>query len=156
MRTHPTNLRGELDDATVAYVLDMGRPFEDLRHVAAQLAGVLFLIAAGSKRATLQHTVLELAGASFERAMEGIKSVAVPARAAHHHSHLREAARLLGATLASCNRNGMLAADMDLIFSSLSEAWDQLSAAAAALPGFEIVAFGQACCAEHVRLARLN
>jgi hypothetical protein len=151
MRIHPASLSSELDDTTVSYVQNVGPPFEDLRQVAAQLAGILLLAAAGSKFATPQHPVLGLADASYERAMDSIRSAAVPQRAAHHHFHLMKSGRLIGNALASCKSNGVLATDQDLILSSLREAWDQLRMAAGALPGFEIVAFDRACCAEHVR-----
>jgi hypothetical protein len=154
MRTFPINPGSELDVTTVSYLLDMRSPFEDLRQVAAQLAGILLLAAAGSRLATLQHPMFGVASASYERAMDSIQSVTVPQRARHHHHHLMKSARLIGNALASCKSNIALTTDLDLILSSLREAWDQLKLAAAALPGFEIVAFDQACCAEHVRIAR--
>jgi len=153
MPTHPADLYGELDKTTVTYVLDMGRPFEDLRQVAAQLAGVLLLAAARSKFATPQHPVLGIASVSFERAMESIQSATVPARAQHHHVHMLKSARLIGDALASCKSTGALSAELDFLLSILREAWDELRSAAAALPGFEVVAFDRACCAEHVRLS---
>jgi hypothetical protein len=153
MRTYPVNPGSELDAPAVSYVLDMGPPFEDLRQVAAQLAGILLLAAAGSKLATPRHPLFEVANASYERAMDSIRSVTVPQRAKHHHHHLLESARLIGNAIASCRTNGALAVDLDLMLSSLREAWDQLRLAAAALPGFEIVAFDRACCVEHIRMA---
>lgn len=153
MRTYPVNPGSELDATTVSYVLDMGPPFEDLRQVAAQLAGILLLAAAGSKLATSRHPLFGVANASYERAMDSIRSVTVPQRAKHHHHHLMKSAGLIGNAMASCRTNGALAVDLDLMLLSLREAWDQLRLATAALPGFEIVAFDRACCAEHVRMA---
>lgn len=153
MRAYPVNLSRELDEPTVTYVLDMGIPFEDLRRVAAQLSGMLLLAAAGSKYATPQHPVFGMAHASVERAMESIQSVTVTARAEHHHFHMLKSLRLIRSALVSCTSNGALAADLDLILSVLKDAWDHLRLAAAALPGFEVIAFDRACCAEHIRMA---
>lgn len=153
MQAYPVNSSCELDEATITYVLDMGVPFESLRRAAALLSGMLLLAAAGSKYATPQHPILEMAHASLERAMESIQSVTVPARAAHHHFHMLKSARLIGNALASCKLNGALATDLDLVLSILREAWDDLRSAAAALPGFEIIAFDRACCAEHIRIS---
>lgn len=153
MRAHPVNPASELDATTVSYVLDMGPPFEDLRRVAAQLAGILLLATAGSKLATPRNPLFGAASASYERAMDSIRSVTVPQRAKHHHHHLMKSAGLIGNAMASCRTSGALAVDLDLVLSLLREAWDQLRLAAAALPGFEIVAFDRACCAEHARMA---
>lgn len=154
MQTFQIKPGSELDVTTVSYVLDMRLPFEDLRQVAAQLAGILLLAAAGSKLATLKHPMFGVASTSYERAMDSIRSVTVPQRARHHHHHLMKSARLIGNALTFCRSSGALKADLDLILSSLREAWNQLKLAAAALPGFEIVAFDQACCAEHAQIAR--
>ena len=40
-----------VDDATAAYIVENQKCFEDLKQVAAQLAGLLVLAAAGSKEA---------------------------------------------------------------------------------------------------------
>ena len=50
--------REKIDDETVAYILKAQKYFEDLRQVAAQLAGLLALAAAGGKSATPDHPML--------------------------------------------------------------------------------------------------
>ena len=47
-----------LDDRTTAYILETRRPFEDLRQVASQLAGLLVLAASGAKSAAPDHPML--------------------------------------------------------------------------------------------------
>src|SRR5436190_8174674 len=44
-----------IDDRTASYVIEVHPHFEDLRHAAAQLAGVLVLAASGSKEASPHH-----------------------------------------------------------------------------------------------------
>ena len=49
------NAQANIDNETVAYILVARKHFEDLRQVAAQLAGLLVLAAAGGKSATPDH-----------------------------------------------------------------------------------------------------
>jgi hypothetical protein len=60
----------ELDDATAAYVLETGKAFEDLRQVAAELAGLLVLEAAGARSELPQHPMLGAAEELFRGAAE--------------------------------------------------------------------------------------
>ncbi|ANW00140.1 hypothetical protein LMTR13_08040 [Bradyrhizobium icense] len=143
----------ELDDVVVSYGLGMASPFEDLRQVATQLAGVLLLATAGSRAAAWGHPMLRLAEDMHQGAMERIRSATVPRGAAHHHYHLVKAGSLIGDALRSCKAARVLAADVDPALSSLRDGWEQLRLTAAALPGFEVIAFDRACCAEHVRMA---
>ena len=140
----------EMAEAVAVYGLEMAPPFEDLRLVATQLAGVLLLVAAGSRAAAWGHPALHLAEDTYQLAMERIRVATVPRAAAHHHHHLVKAGGLIGDALSSCRSARLLASDIDPALSSLKEGWEQLRWTAAALPGFEIVAFDRACCAEHV------
>lgn len=141
------------DDAVVAYGLEMAPPFEDLRQVAAQIAGMLLLVTAGSKAATRGHPMLRMADDMYQGAIERIRSATVPRGAAHHHHHLVKAMVLIGEALTSCRSARVMAGDVDPALSSLKGGWEQLKFTAAALPGFEIIAFDRACCAEHARMA---
>ena len=47
-----------IDDRTTAYVIATQPVFEDLRQVAAQLAGLLVLAASGSKESAPDHPML--------------------------------------------------------------------------------------------------
>ena len=83
----------EIDDQTVAYVVVAQSCFEDLKQVAAQLAGLLVMEAAGSK--TPDHPMLASAEQVYRNAVDGLRSARVPARAKEHHEHLLAAAAML-------------------------------------------------------------
>lgn len=150
MRSDLMRLRAEPDEAVASYGLEMSRPFEDLRQVAAQLAGVLLLVTAGSRAAAWGHPALPLAEDMYQLAMDRIRSATVPKGAAHHHHHLVKAGMLIGDALKSCKSARLLGTDVDSALSSLKKGWEQLQWTAAAVPGFEAVAFDRACCAEHI------
>lgn len=149
-------LAAELDDATTAYALAMHHPFEDLRQAAAQLAGVLVLAAAGSRQATPDHPMLVLARQALDQATDAIRAVTVPTRMRHHHRHMQAAAnwitRALITSVAKSAAGGIL--DVDATLPLLRRGWQELQWTTGALPGFEIVAFEQGCCALHVGNAR--
>jgi len=131
-----------VDDATAAYILETRRPFEDLRQVAGQLAGLLVLAAAGSKNAGPHHPLLDAAGLLYREAIDGIHQARVTNRARRHHHHLLQAAATLGAALAAAKRSPQI----DPVLTPLRSAYDQLLQASQELPGFAMVAFEQGCC----------
>lgn len=133
----------ELDDATAAYVLETHKAFEDLRQVAAQLAGLLVLEAAGARSELPQHPMLSAAEELVREAGETVRSARVTLRAGRHHTHLVQAAADLHCALRAARRR--LA--VDPILMPLRSAYAQLEAASRELPGFEMVAFGNSCCA---------
>ena len=133
----------ELDDATAAYVLETSKAFEDLRQVAAQLAGLLVLEAAGARSELPQHPMLGAAEELYRSAAQAVGTVRVSARARRHHDHLAQATADLGCALRAARRS--LAVDPILI--PLRSAYAQLEGASRELPGFEMVAFAQGCCA---------
>ncbi len=144
-------LEAELDDATAAYALTMRQPFEDLRQAAAQLAGVLVLAAAGSRQATPDHPMLALARHALDQATDSIRAASVPPRMRHHHRHMHAAAtwiaRAMTTTVGKPAAGGM--PDVDATLKLLRRGWQELQWTTGALPGFEIVAFDQGCCALH-------
>jgi len=123
-----------VDDQTVAYILAAQAWFEDLKQVAAQLAGLLVLEAAG---AAPDHPMLASAEQAYRNAADGLKSARVPARARRHHDHLLAAARKL---------DGALRASGDTLM-PLEGAYADLRAASRALPGFQMISFERGCCA---------
>jgi hypothetical protein len=141
--------RENIDDETVAYTLEAHRYFEDLRQVAAQLAGLLVLAAAGGRSATPDHPMLEAAGRLHESASAAIRSLRATPRASAHRDYLSRAAAALECALASARthlwRPGRNA-EVEPIMLPLQAAYDQLRLAARALPGFEMISFEQACC----------
>lgn len=133
----------ELDDDTAAYVLETSKAFEDLRQVAAQLAGLLVLEAAGAESEMPQHPMLGAAEELFREAAEIVRTARATARARRHHDHLIKAAADLHCALRAARRS--LAVDPILI--PLGSAYAQLEGASRELPGFEMVTFGNGCCA---------
>ena len=81
-----------LDDLTINYVLAARPHFENLRHVAAQLAGLLVLAAAGARSAAPDHPMLHSAEALFQESKDGIRRARTTDRALPHHRHLTQAA----------------------------------------------------------------
>ena len=144
-------MRSALDDRTVAYVVAAQPVFEDLRQVAAQLAGMLVLFATGSKTAAPDHPMLTTASQLFAQASDAIERArpSVTERARPHHDALVHAAAALGEAMSATRRElgkPGLAADLDRPLAPLRDAYARLQHAAAALPGFQMVAFDQGCC----------
>jgi len=141
-----------LDDRTVAYVVASQPIFEDLRQVAAQLAGMLVLFATGAKTAAPDHPMLTTASQFFAQASDAVERVrhSVTDRARPHHDALTRAASALGAAMAATRRElgkPGLSADLDAPLAPLRDAYASLQHAASELPGFQMVAFEQGCCA---------
>jgi len=110
--------------------------------VAAQLAGLLVLNAAGSKSAGPYHPMLEAAEQLYRETVENIQHARATDRARQHHQHLLQAAALLEAALAAAHR----CLEIDPVLIPLRAAYAQLQSASNELPGFEMVAFEQGCC----------
>ena len=133
----------ELDDETVAYILETRRCFEDLRQVAAQLAGLLVLAAAGAKTAISDHSTLQAAGELYREASDGVRRSRVTARARRHHQHLLEAVEAIRGALAAAQSGR----EIFPVLEPLRAGYAALDKAAGALPGFEMVSLAQGCCA---------
>ena len=139
----------DLDEATLGYVEAMREPFDRLRQAAGQIAGVLVLGVTGG-RGVAGHPMLDLADTARRAADDAVRGTRPPPRGAHHHRHLAEATRLVAAALEAARLH--LRADdaaTDAILVPLRAGFRELQWAAAALPGFEVVAFSQGCCARH-------
>lgn len=130
-----------IDDQTTAYVIAVQVYFEDLKQVAAQLAGLLVLEAAG---AAPDHPMLASAGQAYKNAADGLKSVRVTPRAKGHHNHLLAAAAKLDEALRARGDS--------LRF--LEGAYADLRSASKTLPGFRMISFEQGCCAHPHRLEK--
>jgi hypothetical protein len=138
-----------LDDLTVAYILNARPHFENLRQVAAQLAGVLVLAATGARSASPDHPMLHSAQRLFEESADGIRRARATGHALPHHQHLTHAAASIETALSIARDrlgrpNGT--ADLTPILTPLRAGYTHLQRAANALPGFEMVAFDQGCC----------
>lgn len=140
-----------LDDRTTAYVVAAQLVFEDLKQVAAQLAGMLVLFATGANTAAPDHPMLASASRLFEQAEDAVRHMrpSVTASARRHHDALTHAASSLRGALAAARielGKPRIAADLDAPLEPLRHAYDCLQQAASALPGFQMVAFDQGCC----------
>jgi hypothetical protein len=124
------------DDSTTEYVLRTHPYFEDLKQVAAQLAGLLVLDAAG---AAGDHSMLASAREAHRRALDGLRSARVPARVRAHHRHLLSASVYLYDALHGSG---------DALI-PLRYAYDDLRAASKSLPGFQMISFDTGCCAHY-------
>ncbi|HEY3824825.1 MAG TPA: hypothetical protein VGL82_09710 [Bryobacteraceae bacterium] len=122
------------DDQTTAYVLATQTYFEDLKQVAAQLAGLLVLEASGAEP---DHPMLASARNAYQNAVDGLNSVRVPLRAREHHRRLLAAAAKL---------NESLQGSGDPLV-PLENAYAELRAASRTLPGFPMISFEHGCCA---------
>ena len=122
------------DDQLTAYVIQTQPYFEDLRQVAAQLAGLLVLDAAG---AAPDHPMLLSARSAYENAVDGLRSARVPLRARAHHRHLLSAAVCLDEALYGSGD----------ALTPLENAYQDLRAASKLLPGFQMISFERGCCA---------
>jgi hypothetical protein len=124
-------------------VLATRRPFEDLRQVAAQLAGLLVLAAAGSQSAGPHHPMLTSAAQLHSEAVDALHHASVPPQARKHHGHLIDAAAALHTALVAA-QTGIA---IDPVLVPLRAAYDDLQLASTSLPGFPMVTFDLACCA---------
>lgn len=128
-----------VDDQTVAYILATQTYFEDLKQVAAQLAGLLVLSAAGAKSAAPDHAMLNSAEQLYRKAADGLKSIRVTIRARRHHDSMQTALVKLGEALSFAKGSG------DPLI-PLESAYADLRSASRTLPGFEMVSFDNCCC----------
>ena len=137
-----------LDDRTTAYVLATRRPFEDLRQVASQLAGLLVLAASGARSAAPDHPMLDAARDMFERAADEIRCARPSERARQHHGHLLAAVAAIDVAVraASVHLRGDRIDRIDAMLAPLKAGYAQLQQAVDRLPGFVLVAFDQCCC----------
>jgi len=138
-----------LDDRTTAYILETRRPFEDLRQVASQLAGLLVLAASGARSTGPGHPLLDAARETLDRAGDEIRSARPSPRSRRHHEYLLGAVGALDQAVSAAllRLRGDRLADVDAVLGPLKAGYGQLQAAAGRLPGFELVAFNQGCCA---------
>ena len=142
-------LSPDLDEKTAAYILRAREAFESLRRGASQLAGLLVLVAIGSRTAQ-GNPMLEMAIAAQAHAADSLKALMPTVQGAHHHRHLCAAADGLGAALQIARHSLQLDdATSDRINGLMKHALDDLRWASRALPGFELVNFSQGCCAMH-------
>lgn len=143
----PASLK--IDDQTIRYIARAREDYADLRHCAAQLASLLLLASLGGARSLADHSMLSAAQENLVRSRCDILGETPPPCAAAHRDHLRRAAALLSAVALQARERRLDDCDIDRLLAILKEAWGEMHRAALALPGFQVVSFGQSCCAVH-------
>jgi hypothetical protein len=95
--------------------------------------------------------MLELASDAVGDAESDVHSIKVPPCARHHHHHLMQAMRAITSAVTNARRILRPRDDpaIDAVLVPLRAAHQHLLWATSALPGFEVVALSQACCANH-------
>jgi hypothetical protein len=131
-----------VDDATAQYIVENQKCFEDLKQVAAQLAGLLVLAASGSKEAAPDHPMIGAARELFQDADDAVRRARPTERARLHHEHISRAAVSIGTALREAG--GRL--NVDRVLTPLRAGYTELERAADSLPGFEKVSYDRACC----------
>mgnify|MGYP003631280737 CR=1 FL=1 len=141
------------DSRVFEYVTKIQPAFENLRQCAAQIAGLMVLVAAGG-RCDGDHPMLVLAQDAFENGMDAICGAVPPAAALHHHMHVKRAGRSLRRSVSALPKSLRQRdhASMDAVMAPLQIAYRELQHASRCLPGFEVVDFTQGCCAAHFPL----
>lgn len=142
---------GVLDDATRRYILAAQPVFDDLRDVAAQLAGLMVLAGSGASSAAIDHPMVQVAAERWRGAREGARALRAPAAAAHHHHHLVRTAEIVGRVLGAVRDDAGLVGRLGTPLPLLNAAWREVEHTAAALPGFRTLDLTQACCAIHAK-----
>jgi hypothetical protein len=142
----------EIDDATVAYVLENRTYFEDLRQAIAQLAGLLVLIATGGGSAARRHPLLDMADQLVQGAIDGLGRARVPIDARPHHDVLLQSAAAVRRAVDAARRGlarSPRMVDVDPVLVPLRAGYAHLHRAGLALPGCDMIAFDQGCCGGH-------
>ncbi len=109
------------------------------------------MLAAAGGRSAAGHPMLQLAAAAEREATDTLRAVRVPPRARHHHRHLLQARQSIDQALDAARRHLHRSDDdaFDASLAPLKLAHRHLHWATVALPGFELVAMADACCAGH-------
>jgi len=131
-----------VDDATAAYIVENQRSFEDLKQVAAQLAGWLVLAAAGSKEAVPDHPALASARAMFRELDDSVQRARPTESARRHYAHITAASQWIALALNATEHAG----EIDPILVPLRAGYAELERAAESLPGFNKISYERACC----------
>jgi hypothetical protein len=140
-----------LGEGDYRYVIDAKPVFEDLRQIVSQLAGLMLVDRTGGASTVAGCTLLGRTNDLFGAVREVIGTLRPDERSRHHFSHLQSAAKAIATLLGAMDR-ARLDADVERRLPMLKTAWQELTHAANALPGFETVDFSRSCCASHMTL----
>jgi hypothetical protein len=136
--------------ALLSYMEECRLVQEQFRQVLTQVAGYSLLIMTRKVTSARLDGPMLVARKAAGRAHEHLLALKVPAAAAHHYHHLLKASEAIRAALAAaeaCTTDGPDKPERAGLSRALKAATAHLRATARLLPGFEIVDFGQGCCA---------
>lgn len=141
-----------MEQAALRYVAAARVEQQLISETLTQVAGFALLLMTSRRRAALAEGALAGARDASARAVEAVRALTVPGAAAHHHHHLCGAADMLAQACAAASGGSRIDAagdSHDTLVRALRASSDHLRATSRLLPGFELVDFGQACCAAH-------
>lgn len=149
-----THTSADLDERTLAYVVDAQRPFDDLRHAVAQISGWLVLAALHTRDAVGDHPALVRADALIGDSIAAMREIRVTDRARVHYNCLSRAGQALASAIRDARTRPRIRTDADIrrVSATVRTAYAQLARAAAALPGFELISFEHACVNHNARI----
>lgn len=141
----------QADKAVLRYVAAARPAQQAISQTLTQVGGYALLLMTSRSRAALAEGALAGARDAAMRAFEEVRALVAPDIARHHHYHLRGAAEtLLQACVAALAYSRIDASEQsDALVRTLRASSDHLRTTTRLLPGFELVDFGQACCATH-------
>jgi hypothetical protein len=141
----------ETDARTIRYVVRARETYADLRHCSAQLASLLLLATIDRRAGLADHPMLGVVREGLAAIKDEVWSETAPPSLVAHSDHLRRAAILLSAATREAGQKSLLGDErqVDRLLALVKEAWSEMRAAALAAPGFQVVSFGQSCCAAH-------
>jgi hypothetical protein len=136
---------GAFPDPVLRYIVAI-RPMQDgLRRALIHLSGFALERITHQGHGQIGYGLVESARSIFGGIYEGLHSIAAPAAAVHHVTHLRGAAAAIEAGL----RTALSSTDPegDLLLQRLEQTNHHLRAASRCLPGTANVDLTQSCCA---------
>lgn len=144
---------GVTEQSLLRYV-DAARDAQQLiSQTLTQLSGYALFLLTSRRQAALAEGALAGARQAVMQAAEAVRGLQAPEPAAHHYHHMRGAAETLmeACAAATACREAQDRSDkrFDTLTRALRATSDHLRATSRLLPGFELIDFGQACCAVH-------
>jgi hypothetical protein len=133
-------------DATLDYVARARRPFDELRDLVCQLAGLAVLINTGTRFASVvEYPTDAVMRDRFQRLRDEILALSSTGAGLHHRQHLLCAAEQMGNFLEAFSERDVAKGGRQVPLATLKRAWIELLAASSVLPGFTVVDLRQSC-----------
>jgi hypothetical protein len=139
-----------LRDSILDYVVQARRPFDELRDLLCQLAGLSILVSAAKRsRSVVDNPVTPAARERLRHTREQILNLPDAHVFGHHRKHLLGAADRLGEVAMAIGEAVALSSAKPFPLEALKRAWSELHSASLTLPGFSVVDLKKSCgCAQ--------